>query len=185
MFNVKNLIVFGACFLVAVFSTIAGTYIDSSTRQASELAKNYVLADEQGKAQVLDKIAVLVKNNPDNINVVRIYASMLTSHRDYKKAINAFSQFSHWRGASELTLQECMLKDRLGDYEPACYKSAQSFAKRSAHPGVDLLTILYLTGSKDFDKEKARYLSVTGDRQVEDYYDIDKADFLKKLFPDE
>ena len=184
MFNVKKLIILASCFLVAVFSAIAGTYIDSSTRQASELAKNYVLEDEQGKVRVLDEMAVVVKNNPDNINVVRIYTSMLTSHRDYKKAINALSQFSHRRGASELTLQECMLKDRLGDYEPACYKSAQSVAKRSAHPGVDLLTILYLTGSKDFDKEKSRYISITGDRQVEDYYDMDKDAFLKKLFPD-
>ncbi|OUF56587.1 hypothetical protein AZ044_002853, partial [Pluralibacter gergoviae] len=71
MFKIKMIIFLMLSFLFSALSYGASHYIDEPTREISELSKKYAIDDEKGKAEDIQKIDVLSKNNPDNVNVTR------------------------------------------------------------------------------------------------------------------
>lgn len=170
-------------FLFSALSYGASHYIDEPTREISELSKKYAIDDEKGKAEDIQKIDVLSKNNPDNVNVTRIYASILSSRGEYDKAIEILSGFNDNNKNASLILQECMLKDRVGKYDALCYENALRLINKSTHNNIDLLTILYLTNSKKFDEEKELYIKETNNLNSVQLFNTDKDTFLKRLYP--
>jgi len=167
----------------ATFVCNATTYIDQQTKEVSELAKKYSLADEVGKRAEIKKIANLSKENPNNINIIRIYASILSSRGEYSNAIKELGNFNKNNENAELALQECMLKDRIGNYDEPCYTNALRLIDSSAHANLDRLIILYLTNSPKFVQERERYIKSTNDAEGVVIFKMDKRSFLKELYP--
>lgn len=169
--------------LSLAFTCNATEYINQQTKEISELAKKYALADEKEKDIVIHKIDRLAKENPDDINTIRIYTSILSSRGEYSKATGILKTFNKNNKIPELYLQECMLKDRIGNYDENCYKKAMAMTDKTTHTSIDLLMILFLTNNKDFKKEKELYIKNTQNIQESDPFDKDKNSFLKEIYP--
>lgn len=144
-------------FLSAVFSfhlSAASHSQDKPTAQASELAKEYVMADETEKRAVMQDFDQLARANPDNLNVIRIYTSLLSSQKEYKKALAYLEPVNKEKNDPSLLLQECMLKDRIERTDMACYQHVVAVSERDGVKNMDYLMALYFSGNEKFPSVK-------------------------------
>jgi len=164
-------------------SSAVDSYVDVPTTKASELARKYVIADDDAKQKALDKLFLLAQENPRSINVMRIYASLLTWRGEYNKAIVLLESFNRRYENHPLMLQVCMLKDRLGDYDSLCYGNVISLMRAKNVNDVDYLMALFLTNDSNFEKARDRYVKSTGNKQVLDIFNGKRDALLKQLYP--
>ncbi|UXY11949.1 hypothetical protein N7922_05295 [Kosakonia sp. ML.JS2a] len=173
-------------FILSIFSVsvAAGGYADKPTAQASELSKKYVMADESAKPSVLQDFDHLARDNPDNVNVIRSYTSILSSRGEYEKAISLLEPVNKARNNPSLLLQECMLKDRIKNGDAACYKHVISLSERSGSENMDYLMALFFTDDGRFEAEKKK-LAASNPSLSRDFgiFDQDKRQLLLSLYP--
>ncbi|AYH07268.1 hypothetical protein EXT68_21515 [Pectobacterium parmentieri] len=170
-------------FSMIVFSYAIDSYVDEPTRKASELARKYAIANDGEKKQELDNLQFLSEGNPRNINVTRIYSSILSSRGEYEKAILVLNSFNKYNEDYSLMLQECMLKDRIGKYNSLCYGDVISLMRNKDVHNIDYLMALFLNNDKDFNKEREMYIKSTGNKQDLDAFNNGKKELLKNLYP--
>ncbi|MGV3345463.1 hypothetical protein ACGVWS_06850 [Enterobacteriaceae bacterium LUAb1] len=171
-------------FLLIKLAYAVDLYADAPTKEASELTKQYVIADDNSeKKAILEKLHSLAKNNTDNRNVIRMYSGMLASIGEYKQAISVLNAFNKEHTSATLMLHECMLKDRMGDYDSSCYENVITLKKSKGVNDIDYLMALFMTNNKDFNKEKDAYIKRTDNKQDLDAFNNEKKMLLKKLYP--
>ncbi|AOR62533.1 hypothetical protein [Pectobacterium wasabiae] len=170
-------------FSMVVFSYAYDSYVDEPTKKASELARKYAIANDGEKKQELDNLQFLSDRNPNNINVTRIYSSILSSRGEYEKAIFVLNTFNKHDENYSLMLQECMLKDRIGKYNSLCYGDVISLMRSKGVNNIDYLMALFLNDDKDFNKERDVYMKNTDNKQDLDAFNNGKKELLKKLYP--
>lgn len=157
---------------------------ENSTREASLLLKEYVSStDDDQKKSILNRLSSLYHDDPENINVVRMYIVILSSTGEYKKAIFVLESFNRKNENPSLLLHECMLKDRIGDYEESCYRKVISLKKAHGINDADYIVALFMVGDKGFDKEKDIYMKGRDDNDDLNIFENKKEDILKELFP--
>lgn len=156
---------------------------NSSTMKASSLVREYVESDDQSiKKEVLYSLSKLYEHNLDDANIIRMYSGILSSAGDYKEAINVLSRFNVKHKNPSLMLNECMLKDRSGDYDPSCYSKVIELKK--GVNDIDYLMALFMINDQSFYKEKRLYMKGRADNQDLDIFKHDKQKILNNLYPD-
>ncbi|ARJ41748.1 hypothetical protein B1H58_06740 [Pantoea alhagi] len=156
----------------------------NSTEEASCLTKKYVASNNENiKKTLLTKLSSLSDSNPDNINIIRMYSGLLASGGKYKKAISVLEPFNQKHKNASLLLQECMLKDRIGNYEPSCYKKVIALKRASGINDTDYLMALFMISDKDFSQEKNLYMQGRDDNHDLEAFNHKKEKLLKIFYP--
>lgn len=174
-------------FLLAVISfnlSADSHYRDKLTAQAAELAKKYAMADDAEKSAVMSDFDQLARENPENVNVIRIYTSLLSSQREYKKALAYLEPVNKEKNNSSLLLQECMLKDRLERTDLACYQHVIAMTEHDGVQNMDYLMALYFSGNEKFQtvkKEMEEHNQAL--RAYFSFFEQDKRSALLTLYP--
>ncbi|MFE8100768.1 hypothetical protein RBA71_04605 [Brenneria goodwinii] len=176
-------------FFFTFFSLVAmaggsGGYVDKPTEEASELVRKYVISDDSGKSSILNNLAKLADSNPENINVIRIYASLLSSEGMYKKAISYLEPINKVKTTPSLLLQECMLKDRINKTDLNCYKKVIFLSENNDTENMDYLMALFLSGDDRFEKKKE--ILMKNNQSLENDFSIfshDKKSVLQSIYP--
>ncbi|WP_039057150.1 hypothetical protein [Enterobacter sp. Bisph1] len=170
--------------LIFCGAAVADGNMDKPTAKASELAKRYVLANETDKPSVLQEFDNLAQDNPDNVNVIRNYTSLLSSRGQYEKAIAWLVPINKVRNNPSLLLQECMLKHRVSHSDTACYKRVIGLSEHQGREDMDYLMALYFTDDRTFQTVKQRLLqqnpAFSSDFTL---FEQDKLDMLRSLYP--
>ena len=170
---------------ISYYSHAVGSYIDTPTQKASELVKKYTLTnDEADKKEALEGLRSLSTQNPNNVNVIRIYSNVLSSTGDYSQAVSVLHKFNQQHKNPLLMLNECMLKDRMGDYDLSCYKNVISLKRSENAHDIDYLMALFLTQDESFEKEKEAYIKWRQNKDDLDAFNHGKNALLNELFPD-
>ncbi|GLR08294.1 hypothetical protein GCM10007905_10130 [Mixta theicola] len=157
---------------------------EKSTKEASCLIKKYAISsNEDIKKSILNNLSSLSDDNPDNINVIRMYSGVLSSRGEYKKAISVLEAFNQKHKNTSLLLHECMLKDRVGDYKPSCYKKVISLKRAGGVNDIDYLMALFMMDDKDFNKEKDIYMKKMNDNHDLEVFKNKKEKLLKVFYP--
>ncbi|MFK8257351.1 hypothetical protein ACFL9S_06135 [Erwinia sp. AnSW2-5] len=170
---------------ISYYSHAVGSYIDTPTQKASELVKKYTLTnDEADKKEALEGLRSLSTQNPNNVNVIRIYSNVLSSAGDYSQAITLLHKFNQQHINPSLMLNECMLKDRMGDYDLLCYKNVITLKRSENAHDIDYLMALFLTEDENFEKEKEAYIKWRQNKEDLDAFNRGKSALLNDLFPD-
>ena len=133
--------------------------IAEPTQQASELVKKYTLSEDTDKPAVLENFDKLARKNPENVNVIRSYTSLLASRGDYQKSLTYLEPFNRANANPSLLLQECMLKERLDKKEDACYQRVISESESKHIENMDYLMALFFTNDDKFPAVKQRLLT--------------------------
>lgn len=171
--------------LISYYSHAVDSYIDMPTQKASELVKRYAIEnDDTDKNEALEGLHVLSTQNPNNVNVIRIYSSMLSSIGEYSQAGSLLHTFNQQHKNPSLMLNECMLKDRMGDYDLSCYKNFISLKRSENSDDIVYLMALFLTEDKEFEKEKEVYIKRTQNKEDLDAFNNGKSALLNELYPD-
>lgn len=184
-FNVINIsllifILFASCYCHAI-----GFNDETTTKKASNLVMEYINSDSHvKKGEVVCKLHKLYNNDQDNINIVRMYTEVLSSEGKYHEAINVLSLFNSKNKNPSLLLNECMLKDRMGNNEPSCYAKVISLKEASNKKDIDYLMALFMTNDKRFDKEKRIYMKGRNDNHDMEIFKYNKRKVLSELYPD-
>ncbi|WP_455818999.1 hypothetical protein [Pseudomonas cerasi] len=166
------------------YSFAVDSYIDIPTQKASDLVRKYTLADDEAdKKSALEGLHFLSKKNPKNVNVIRIYSSVLSSKGEYNQAANLLHSFNKKNNHPSLILNECMLKDRIGNYDSVCYSHFISLKRSLKAFDSDYLMALFLTEDKDFEKEKEAYIKKMPNKEDLDAFNNGKKALLEKLYP--
>ena len=183
--TLKNIIIFIPFFLLPINSDCAVEIkYEQATREASSLLSEYVYSTNDNiKETILNRLYHLSRNFPDNINVVRTYTGVLSSAGEYKKAISVLESFNKRNKNTALLLHECMLKDRIGDYEESCYRKVIALKKINKVNDVDYLMALFMVGDKEFNKEKVIYMKGRDDNDDLNVFENKKEDILKEFYP--
>lgn len=158
--------------------------IAEPTQQASELVKKYTLAEDTDKPAVLEDFDKLARKNPENVNVIRSYTSLLASRGDYQKSLTYLEPFNRANANPSLLLQECMLKERLGKKEDACYQRVISESESNHIENMDYLMALFFTNDDKFLAVKQRLL--TKNPALSDDFTLfsqDKRSVLMVIYP--
>lgn len=158
-------------------------YADLPTKQASELIMKYTFADEKEKNIAREKLNCLAKHNPRNTNVIRAYASILISEKDYREALTLLKGYNTSNNDTPFKLQECMLRERVGEHDALCYKQVISLAEGKGIKDTDYLMALFFTDDKRFTKEKESYIARTGFERDFDIFNKSKSEVLQVFYP--
>ena len=158
---------------------------DLSTITASGLVREYIMSDDKSsKTLAMKQLNQLHKDNPENINLLRMYSGILASSGEYRKAIKIISIYNLGHSEPSFLLSECLLKDRTGDYDPECYNKVITLKTSLNAKDIDYLMALFMTHHQNFKKEKSIYMQGRDDNQDLDIFDLSKQDVLKILYPD-
>lgn len=180
----KTAIVISFFLLLEINAYAVDNNYEKLTEEASFLLKEYVdSTDGDVKNSILSRLSVLSNNNPDNINVVRMYTGILSSRGEYKKAIFVLEPFNRKNKDTSLLLHECMLKDRVGDYEESCYRKVISLKRSNGINDVDYLMALFMVGDKNFDKDKSIYMKGRDDNDDLKIFENKKEKILNVFYP--
>ncbi|MBT0720892.1 hypothetical protein HGT70_06300 [Rosenbergiella collisarenosi] len=180
----ENISVISLFLLLMVSDCAVGSQYEKATREASSLLSEYIYSTHDDvKKTILSKLSYLSYNNPGNINVVRSYTGILSSVGEYKKAISVLESFNKRIKNTSLLLHECMLKDRVGDYEESCYRKVISLKKFNGVNDVDYLMALFMVGDNEFNKEKGIYKKGRDDNDDLNVFKNKKEDILKEFYP--
>ncbi|MGV3346209.1 hypothetical protein ACGVWS_10895 [Enterobacteriaceae bacterium LUAb1] len=184
MISRKILVVF-FLLIINYHNYAIASYVDLPTKEASTLITEYFTGEgKTTKAEVIEKLHNLAKENPDNINVIGTYMTVLVSSADYKKAIHVLESFNERHTNVSLILSECMLKDRIGDYDSACYEKVISLKKAKGKKDSEYLLALFMMGDKNFHNEKEAYLKNHRDFKKDlDIFNNGKRNILNELYP--
>lgn len=182
--HVKKILLI-ALFLIFSVSVVAVShYKDEPTQQASDLVKQYTLADDVAKSSVLQDFDKLARENPENANVIRSYTSLLSSRGEYAKALAYLEPVNKSNANPSLLLQECMLKERIGKKDEACYQRVIAESERNHLENMDYLMALFFTDDKKFPVQKQRLQqqnpALSGDLIL---FDQDKRGVLMSIYP--
>jgi len=156
--------------------------IAEPTQQASELVKKYTLSEDADKLVVLEDFDKLARKNPENVNVIRSYTSLLASRGDYQKSLTYLKSVN--RANPSFLLQECMLKERLGKKEDTCYQRVISESESNHIENMDYLMALFFTNDDKFPAVKQRLL--TKNPALSDDFTLfsqDKRSVLMAIYP--
>ncbi|AZI86371.1 hypothetical protein EH164_04455 [Kosakonia sp. CCTCC M2018092] len=168
--------------LVILF--LSAPAIAEPKQQASELVKKYTLAEDADKTAVLEDFDKLARKNPENVNVIRSYTSLLSSRGDYQKSLTYLEPVNRANANPSLLLQECMLKERLGKKDDACYQRVISESESNHIENMDYLMALFFTNNDKFPTVKQRLL--TKNPALSDDFNIfsqDKRSVLMVIYP--
>ncbi|MCG8709070.1 hypothetical protein JHU04_002301 [Brenneria sp. 4F2] len=184
--NIKYIAI---AFFFALFSLVAiasgsGGYVDKPTEEASKLARKYVTSDDSGKSFILKNLAGLADSNPENVNVIRIYTSLLSSEGEYKKAIPYLESINKEKTTLSLLLQECMLKDRINKTDLSCYKKFIFLSESNETENMDYLMALFFSDDDRFEEKKSALMKKN--QSLENDFSIfshDKKSVLKSIYP--
>ncbi|NNS05780.1 hypothetical protein [Erwinia sp. JH02] len=169
---------------ISYYSNAVDSYIDTPTQKASELVKEYAITDDEAdKKSALEGLRLLSEQNPKNVNVIRIYSSVLSSKGEYSQAATLLHVFNQQNNYPSLILNECMLKDRMGNYDSACYSHFISLKRSLKVYDSDYLMALFLTEDGSFEKEKEAYIKNTPNKEDLDAFNNGKSALLEKLYP--
>lgn len=158
---------------------------EKATREASLLVREYAFeSDGNIKIKIINNLSSLFESNQDNSNVVRVYSGVLSSRGEYKKTIAVLESFNRKHKDASLLLHECMLKDRIGNYEPSCYKKVISLKKTNGVNDIDYLMALFMISDKTFNREKNLYMKGRDDNDDLKVFNTKKENLLKILYPD-
>ncbi|QTF07910.1 hypothetical protein HC231_08175 [Brenneria izadpanahii] len=184
--NIKYITItfFFTFFSLAAMASDSGGYIDKPTEKASELVKKYVISGDSDKPSILNNLTKLADSNPENINVIRIYTSLLSSERMYKKAISYLEPINKSKTTSSLLLQECMLKDRINKTDLSCYKKVVFLSEKNGTENMDYLMALFFSDDEKFEKKKNTLIK--NNHSLENNFSIfsyDKKSVLQSIYP--
>lgn len=158
---------------------------EKATREASLLMREYALAsDDNIKITIINKLSSLFESNPGNSGVVRVYSGALSSRGEYKKTIAVLESFNRKHKDASLLLHECMLKERVGNYDPSCYKKVISIKKADGVKDIDYLMALFMINDKAFNREKKLYMKGRNDNDDLKVFNTKKENLLKVFYPD-
>lgn len=182
--NVKKTLFIALFFIFSVSVVAVSRYKDEPTQQASDLVKQYALADDAAKSIVLQDFDKLARENPENANVIRSYTSLLSSKGEYAKALAYLEPVNRANTDPSLLLQECMLKDRIGKKDKACYQRVIVDSESKHLENMDYLMALYFTDDPKFPAQKQR-LQQENPTLSRDFalFDQDKHSLLMSLYP--
>ena len=160
--------------------------IAEPTQQASELVKKYTLSEDADKTAVLEDFDKLARKNPENVNVIRSYTSLLASRGDYQKSLTYLESVNRANANPNpsFLLQECMLKERLGKKEDTCYQRVISESESNHIENMDYLMALFFTNDDKFPAVKQRLL--TKNPALSDDFTLfsqDKRSVLMAIYP--
>lgn len=182
--NVKKTLFIALFFIFSVSVVAVSRYKDEPTQQASDLVKQYTLADDAAKPAVLQDFDKLARENPDNVNVIRSYTSLLSSRGEYAKALAYLEPVNRANTEPSLLLQECMLKERIGKKDKACYQRVIADSESKHLENMDYLMALYFADDQKFPAQKQR-LEQKKPSLSRDFalFDQDKQTLLMSLYP--
>lgn len=184
MILIKNVSVILLILLFTISAYAVENKYENPTEEASFLINEYVSStDSAVKKSIVNRLSSLYQDNPDNINIVRMYTGILSSTGDYKKAIFVLELFNRKNKNTSLLLHECMLKDRVGDYEESCYRKVISLERFNGVNDIDYLMALFMVGDKSFDKEKNIYMRGRNDNDDLKIFENKKEYILKEFYP--
>ncbi|MEN4873099.1 hypothetical protein [Kosakonia cowanii] len=169
-------------FILILF--IGAPAIAEPIQQVSELVKKYTLSEDTDKPAVLEDFDKLARKNPENVNVIRSYTSLLASRGDYQKSLAYLEPVNRANADPSLLLQECMLKERLGKKEDACYQRVISESESNHIENMDYLMALFFTNDDKFPAVKQRLL--TKNPALSDDFTLfsqDKRSVLMAIYP--
>jgi len=182
--NVKKTLFIALFFIFSVSVVAVSRYKDEPIQQASDLVKQYTLADDVAKPAVLQDFDKLARENPDNANVIRGYTSLLSSRGEYAKALAYLEPVNRANTEPSLLLQECMLKERIGKKDKACYQRVIADSESKHLENMDYLMALYFADDQKFPAQKQR-LEQKKPSLSRDFalFDQDKQTLLMSLYP--
>ncbi|WP_288497976.1 hypothetical protein [uncultured Erwinia sp.] len=183
----KRKILFFYVFMFFSFSTMAVEeihHMDKSTQQASELTKRMTIADPAEKIILLEKLKILVTKKPDNIWVRKMYVNNLIAEKHYQQGLAGLEVIIKQRFSRIDLLTECMLKERLGHRDEACYQKVIQLSEKDNLVDSDYITALFFTDSPKFETLKSTLIK---EKQFSEsdflVFTLGKEKMLHEFFP--
>lgn len=159
-------------------------HMEKSTQQASDLTKRMTIADPAEKIILLEKLKILVAENPDNIWVRKMYVNNLIAEKHYHQGLAGLEVIIKQRFSRVDLLGVCMLKERLGHRDESCYQKVIQLSEKDNLVDSDYITALFFTDSPKFETLKSTLIK---EKQFSEsdflVFTLGKEKMLHEFFP--
>ncbi|PVF10608.1 hypothetical protein DBO95_29660, partial [Yersinia pestis] len=89
--------------------------------------------------------------NPENINVRKMYINSLLADRYYAEGLQELEILNKKHFTRTDLLTECMVKERLGKRDDECYRQVIHLSEQQQSIDSDYLTALFFANDKRFE----------------------------------
>ncbi|EIS26521.1 hypothetical protein, partial [Yersinia pestis] len=100
----------------------------------------------------------LLDENPENINVRKMYINSLLADRYYAEGLQELEILNKKHFTRTDLLTECMVKERLGKRDDECYRQVIHLSEQQQSIDSDYLTALFFANDKRFEPLKNRLI---------------------------
>lgn len=129
---------------------------DKTTQEGVMLMDKLIRSEDNEKNEIFKKFKILVDENPDNINVRKMYTNSLLSYGHYTEGLKQLEIQNKMHFTRTDLLTECMVKERLGKRDDECYKQVVHLSEQQPAVDPDYLTALYFSDDERFPAIKER-----------------------------
>lgn len=187
LFNILIIIIFIPISSPEAFSTpdeITHPSQKESIQAASEITKALATAEEQEKDILFTAFRALLARTSGNNSIRDAYINNLIAHGRYDEGLHALKQRNKIHLTRLNLLTQCMLQERLGYRDNACYNTVVSLSEKDNAQDSDYLSALFFAEDKRFHiiKEKLTTDKTSSENDFH-LFTIGREELLYHLFP--
>ncbi|AHK20678.1 hypothetical protein BF17_16255 [Yersinia similis] len=131
---------------------------DDPTQEAVLLVQKLITSEDSEKSEIFKQFKNLLDENPENINVRKMYTNSLLADRYYAEGLQELEILNKKHFTRTDLLTECMVKERLGKRDDECYRQVIHLSEQQQSIDSDYLTALFFANDKRFEPLKNRLI---------------------------
>ena len=156
----------------------------SPTSEVADLVEKLVVADSKQSTEILSKINTIRNKNPENTDILLMYAHSLIGEKRYREGINSLNILYEKKPIRTYLLTQCMLKERLGGKERSCYEDIVQLSEKKNLIDSDYITALFFTDTKKFNTVKQQLIKEHKFKESDFFvFTLGKEKMLHEFFP--
>ncbi|MDX5630379.1 MULTISPECIES: hypothetical protein [unclassified Brenneria] len=159
-------------------------HVDMATQRVAELTKSLMTADKNEKNEIFNRIKIILDENPENINVRKMYANNLLAEGRYPEGLKNLEIINKQHLTRTDLLAECMVKERLGKKDENCYRKVIQLSEKASIVDSDYITAIFFVDEKRFSILTERLIK-EGKFKESDFlvFTLGKEKMLREFFP--
>lgn len=156
----------------------------SPTAQVASLVESLVMADTKQSKKILAEIDSIRRENPENTDILLMYANSLIGEKQYKQGINFLRALYEKKPIRTYLLTQCMLKERLGNKDKSCYDEVVHLSEQKDLIDSDYVTALFFSDTEKFKSVKKQLIKKKEVKKSDFLiYTLGQKEMLHELFP--
>jgi hypothetical protein len=157
---------------------------DKPTQEAVVLTDKLITSAYHEKNEIFKKFKKLLDENPENINVMKMYTNSLLSYGHYTEGLKQLEILNKKHFTRTNLLTECMVKERLGKKDEECYRQVIQLSEQQQSIDSDYMSALFFANDKRFKPLKERLIK-EGRFKESDFliFTLGKENILREFYP--